>query len=160
MALNIEPLDRNQTTAFREREALRQKVNEIIDAIGPVVDITWDETPTEGHGVGYVVTSGGIKGALNAEEMERIAGDGTLNTKINDEKTARSSADAALGTRIDNEETARSNADAALGTRIDNEETARSNADAALGTRIDGKQNTLTAGPGITISDNVISASG
>lgn len=56
--------------------------------------------------------------------MERIAGDGTLNTRINDE------------------------------------ETARNNADTALGTRIDGKQDVLTAGPGITISDNVISATG
>lgn len=45
MALNIEPLDRNQTTAFREREALRQKVNEIIDIVNPL-EITWDTAPT------------------------------------------------------------------------------------------------------------------
>lgn len=47
-----------------------------------------------------------------------------------------------------------------MGDRITAEETARSNADTALGTRIDGKQDLLTAGPGITIADNVISATG
>lgn len=45
MALNIEPVDRNQSTAFREREALRQKVNEIIEVVSPM-EITWDTAPT------------------------------------------------------------------------------------------------------------------
>lgn len=50
--------------------------------------------------------------------------------------------------------------DSALDARIIAEQTARADADTALGTRIDGKQDLLTAGPGITISDNVISATG
>lgn len=143
MALNIEPVDRNQTTAFREREALRQKINEIIETVTPM-EFQWDAVPTAGHGVGYVVTSEGVKSALDNEEMERIAGDGTLNTRINEEETARIDADDALGLMIRTEENTRAEADTALGVRIDNEIVARTNADTALGTRIDGKQNVLT----------------
>ena len=52
MPLNIEPIDRNQRTAFQEREALREKVNEIIETVTPM-EITWDTEPTAGHGAGY-----------------------------------------------------------------------------------------------------------
>lgn len=74
MPLNIEPIDRNQRTAFQEREALRNKVNEIIETIGPM-EITWDAVPTTGHGVGYAVTSEGIKASVDNEATIRRAED-------------------------------------------------------------------------------------
>ena len=143
MALNIEPVDRNQTTAFREREVLRQKVNEIIETVTPM-EFQWDAVPTAGHGVGYAVTSEGVKAAIDSEAAARQAVDSDLQGAIITENTERHAADAALETRITEEQTARANADTALGARIDNEIIDRGNADNALGTRIDTKQNILT----------------
>ena len=143
MALNIEPVDRNQTTAFREREVLRQKVNEIIETVTPM-EFQWDAVPTAGHGVGYVVTSEGVKSTIDNEATIRRAEDIGLSDAIAAEETARDEADDALGLMIRTEENTRAEADTALGNRITAEETARAEADTALGTRIDGKQNTLT----------------
>ena len=105
-----------------------------------------------------------IEQAWQDEATARGTADQALQTALNNEITARTTADSAIETRIGtieagilSEHDAWTAADTALSSAINNEVTARQNADTALQTAIDGKQNELTAGTGIDITDDVIS---
>ena len=81
------------------------------------------------------------------------AADNTLQTNINNEVQVRSNADTTLQTNINNEITNRTIEDTTLQNNIDSEVTARTNADTNLDAK---KQDKLSAGAGIDITDNVI----
>lgn len=105
-----------------------------------------------------------IEQAWQDEATARGTADQALQTALNNEIAARTTADSAIETRIGtieagilSEHDAWTAADTALSSAINNEVTARQNADTALQTAIDGKQNELTAGTGIDITNDVIS---
>lgn len=105
-----------------------------------------------------------IEQAWQDEATARGTADQALQTALNNEITTRATADSAIETRIGtieagilSEHDAWTAADTALSSAINNEVTARQNADTALQTAIDGKQNELTAGTGIDITNDVIS---
>lgn len=123
-----------------------------------------------------------LQNAIDAEASARQTADAGLRADIVAEANARSTADAAIEQAWQEEATARGTADQALQTAIDNEATARQAADATntqainaevanraaadntlqsnidtLSTTVAGKQNELTAGTGIDITNDVIS---
>ena len=98
---------------------------------------------------------------VELEALERRADDENLQTNINTEITNRTNADTTLQTNITTEKNLRESNDTALKTMIQNEASTRESADNLIKESIAKKQDKLTAGTNITISDdNVISATG
>lgn len=104
---------------------------------------------------------------LQTEISNRSTADTTINnristlaTSISTETENRTAADTALSDRINTEITNRGSADDALSASITTEVNARQSADTTLTAAVAGKQDKLTAGTNITITNNVISASG
>ena len=104
---------------------------------------------------------------LQTEISNRSTADTTINnristlaTNLSTETENRTAADTALSDRINTEITNREAADGALNASLTTEVNARQSADNTLTAAVAGKQDKLTAGTNITITNNVISASG
>src|SRR5574344_22936 len=104
---------------------------------------------------------------LQTEISNRSTADTTINnristlaTNLSTETENRTAADTALSDRINTEITNRAAADGALNASLTTEVNARQSADNTLTAAVAGKQDKLTAGTNITITNNVISASG
>lgn len=106
----------------------------------------------------------GLSADIVAEANARSQADAELEQAWQSEATTRGTADQALQTAIDNEASARAAGDltntqainAEVANRVAADNTLQGNID-ALSTVVDGKQNELTAGTGIDITNNVIS---
>lgn len=106
----------------------------------------------------------GLHAEIVAEANARSTADEEIEQAWQTEATTRGTADQALQTAIDNEASARATADTALGNRITavengliSEHDAWTSADTALQAAVNTKQNALTAGTGIDITNDVIS---
>ena len=104
---------------------------------------------------------------LQTEISNRSTADTTINnristlaTNLSTETENRTAADTALSDRINTEINNRAAADGALNASLTTEVNARQSADNTLTAAVAGKQDKLTAGTNITITNNVISASG
>ena len=141
-----------------------------------------DELGTDVDGINSRITA--LNSDLTAEKSARESADTALDTKISGKQdklttaqinavnsgitkakvTAYDGLQAQITTNknsIDSEASTRALNDTELATQITAEENARQSGDSALDTKISGKQDKLTAGANITISDdNVISATG
>lgn len=107
-----------------------------------------------------------LQNNIDNEAFARANDDSTLSTQISTvannlstETENRTAADTALSDRINTEINNRQSADGALNASLTMEVNARQSADNTLTATVAGKQDKLTAGTNITITNNVISAS-
>ena len=106
-----------------------------------------------------------LQNNIDNEASARAHDDSTLSTQIGtvannltSEQVIRNNTDTALSDRINTEITNRQSADGALSDSLTTEVNARQSADITLTAAVAGKQDKLTAGTNITITNNVISA--